>query len=310
MFIVLLFISRSKMRRSEEALRQSEEKFKAIANHTVNWETWFGPDGQCLWVNPAVARFTGYSPAEILAAPDSKEMVIAPADRDMVAEQLAQALRGGSGEGFEFRYLHKDGSIRWLNVVWQSIFDGQGRPLGVRVSGQDITERKQAEESLRLQSAALNAAANAIVIIDRTGVIQWVNPAFCRQTGYSAAEAIGRNPLDLVNSDHHDPAFFQHIWDTLLAGQVWQGETISRNKDGSLYTEEQTITPLRNPQGELTHFIAINQDITARKALQAENQKLTEQFYQTQKMDSIGQLAGGLLMTLTICWCPLWALPS
>lgn len=155
-------------------------------------------------------------------------------------------------------------------------------------------ERQHAEETLHLQSTALNAAANAILIADRTGLIQWVNPAFCDLTGYTAAEAIGKDLRELVKSGQHDQAFYKNLWDTILSGQVWRGEIINRRKDGSLYTEEETITPVRNPQGKISHFIAIKQDVTPRKTLEAENQKLTEQFYHAQKMDSIGQLAGGI----------------
>jgi two-component system cell cycle sensor histidine kinase/response regulator CckA len=155
-------------------------------------------------------------------------------------------------------------------------------------------ERQQAEEVLHLQSAALNAAANAILITDRVGLVQWVNPAFCDLTGYTAAEVIGKDSRELVKLDQHDQAFYKNLWDTILSGQVWRGEIVNRRKDGSLYPEEETIIPVRSPQGKITHFIAIKQDITRRKALEAENQKLAEQFYQAQKMDSIGQLAGGI----------------
>jgi PAS domain S-box-containing protein len=118
--------------------------------------------------------------------------------------------------------------------------------------------------------AALNAAANAIVITDRTGIILWVNPAFCEITGYTAEEAAGRNPSERVKSGQHDPEFYRDLWETILAGRVWHGEVINRRKDGSLYTEEQSVTPVRDAQGEITHFIAVKQDVTARKHAEAD----------------------------------------
>lgn len=154
--------------------------------------------------------------------------------------------------------------------------------------------RREAEAQLRLQSAALAAAANAIVITDRAGIIQWVNPAFTRLTGYELAEAVGRNPRDLVKSDQQDPAVYADLWQTIMAGQSWQGEMVNRRKDRSLYSEEQTITPLLDEAGQITHFIAIKQDVTARKQLEAENRQLLAQIYQAQKMESIGRLAGGI----------------
>jgi len=119
------------------------------------------------------------------------------------------------------------------------------------------------EQHLSLRSTALESAANAIVITDREGRITWVNPAFTRLTGYTAAEAIGRNPR-LLKSGQHDPAFYRKMWETILAGQVWHGELVNRRKDGRLYHEEQTITPVRHADGTISHFIGIKQDISER----------------------------------------------
>ena len=123
--------------------------------------------------------------------------------------------------------------------------------------------------AMRLQSAALNAAANAMVITDGDGTIVWVNRAFCAMTGYSAAEAIGKNPRDLVKSGVHDQALYAELWRTIRAGQVWRGELTNRRKDGTLYPEMQTITPVTDA-GAITHFIAIKQDLTEQKALESQ----------------------------------------
>jgi PAS domain S-box-containing protein len=172
-------------------------------------------------------------------------------------------------------------------IEWRTSFlrDGDGRLVSRLSSGTDITERDRAEAQLRLQSAALNAAANAMVITDRAGLIEWVNPAFSDLTGYTAAEAVGKNPRDLVKSDQYDQAFYKNLWDTILSGQVWRGELINRRKDGSLYTEEQTITPLRDPQGEIRHFIDVKQDITERK-------RAERQFRQRAQLSALGATVG------------------
>jgi PAS domain S-box-containing protein len=128
-----------------------------------------------------------------------------------------------------------------------------------------MRNQQKADAQLHVQGAALAAAANAIVITDRAGLIEWVNQAFSDLTGYTAAEAAGKNPRDLVKSGQHDPVFYQTLWHTILSGQVWRGEMINRRKDGRLYTEEQAITPVRDAQGGISHFIAIKQDITQRK---------------------------------------------
>jgi two-component system cell cycle sensor histidine kinase/response regulator CckA len=146
---------------------------------------------------------------------------------------------------------------------------------------------KETESALQLQSAALNAAAHAMIITDREGAIEWVNPAFTALTGYSAEEAVGRNPRELVRSGVHEPAFYKDLWDTILAGKMWRGEMTNRRKDGTRYVEEQTITPVKNAHGDVTHFIAIKRDLTDEKRMEA-------QFLQAQKMEIVGRLAGGI----------------
>jgi PAS domain S-box-containing protein len=118
-----------------------------------------------------------------------------------------------------------------------------------------------AEPGTRLLLAALEAAANAVVITDRMGVITWVNPAFMRITGYSREEAVGQTP-HLLRSGEHAPAFYRQLWESVLAGRVWRGRIVNRKKDGSHYVEEQVITPVRDGAGEITHFVAIKQDVT------------------------------------------------
>lgn len=116
----------------------------------------------------------------------------------------------------------------------------------------------------RLQLAALDAVANAIVFTDSRGVILWVNAAWGTMTGYSRAEVLGQNPR-ILKSGAQSRAFYGELWRTILSGRVWRGELVNKRKDGSLYTEEETITPLCDPDGKVTHFIAIKQDISDRK---------------------------------------------
>ncbi|MEN6586862.1 MAG: EAL domain-containing protein [Sulfuricella sp.] len=159
------------------------------------------------------------------------------------------------------------GEVRWMKAeaMPEVLQDGDIVWDGVQV---DITERKRAEAQLRLQSAALEAAANAIVITDTDAVVQWANPAFLALTGYLMEEIIGRNPKDLTRSGRQEPAFYRSLWQTILAGRVWHGEMVNRRKDGSLYHEEMTITPVPDDTGAIRHFIAVKQDISARKQVE------------------------------------------
>ena len=127
-------------------------------------------------------------------------------------------------------------------------------------------------EKRQVQAAALEAAANGIVITDNAGTIEWVNLAFSSFTGYTREEIIGKHTR-ILKSGKQDPAFYKALWETITAGRGWHGELINRRKDGSTYIEEMTITPVRDELGEIRHFISIRQDITGRKHAEAALQK-------------------------------------
>ena len=143
----------------------------------------------------------------------------------------------------------------------------------MEIPGYAGVERRSSEAELRLLSAALEAAANGIVITDPEGTILWVNPAFTAVTGYTAEEALGQNPR-LLKSGKHDRPFYSDLWNTILAGKVWRGELTNRRKDGTPYAEEMTITPVLDEGGTIRNFIAMKQDVTQRKRAE-EKLKLT-----------------------------------
>src|SRR5450631_1102862 len=124
---------------------------------------------------------------------------------------------------------------------------------------------------------ALEGAGAGIVLTDREGTIQWVNAEFSRLTGYSRENAVGQNPR-ILKSGVHDHSFYADLWRTILSGSAWQGEIVNRRKDGTLYTEEQSITPVFNDQQEVTHFIAIKRDITARKRTEEQLRESQERY--------------------------------
>lgn len=129
--------------------------------------------------------------------------------------------------------------------------------------------RLQSLDTLRVQAMALRSAANGVMITDRTGTITWVNPATCSITGYSADELVGRHTR-ILKSGRHDQAFYARLWETVMRGDRWSGTIVNRRKDGSEYQEEQTIAPVLDENGAITHFIAIKQDVTEQRRIQAE----------------------------------------
>ena len=150
----------------------------------------------------------------------------------------------------------------------------------------DVEERYKAEETRRRLVTAIEQARESIVITDNRGVIEYVNPAFTDVTGYSRDEVIGLTPR-VIRSGEHDTDFYRTIWETITAGRVWQGRIVNRRKDGTLFTESATISPVRNTNGKITHFVAVKRDITHEVELEA-------QLRQAQKMEAIGTLAGGI----------------
>ena len=164
--------------------------------------------------------------------------------------------------------------------------EADGRVNHVLALLDDIDARKQAETERERLSVAIEQAAEVIVITDAQGTIEYVNPAFTTVTGYSRAEAIGQNS-HLLKSGQQDAAFYHNLWETLAAGKVWQGRFVNRKKNGTLYTEEATISPVLDAAGRITNYVAAKRDITEHLSLHA-------QLTQAQKMEAVGRLAGGV----------------
>lgn len=140
------------------------------------------------------------------------------------------------------------------------------------VYGLDITKRKKTEDSLRKLTRAVNQSSASIVITDTKGVIEYVNPGFVNTTGYSPKEVIGKNP-SVLKSGYTKQEEYGEMWKTILSGEEWKGEFHNRKKNGDLYWETATISPVKNERGEITHFIAVKEDITERKAAEALHKK-------------------------------------
>ena len=213
--------------------------------------------------------------------------LIHPEDREAMVKYLERIISQKAPFDKEYRIIRvNDREERWVYGRGELVFAENGSLLKMFGTIQDVTERKKSEELIALHSRALESAANAIVITDREGKIISVNPAFSRFTGYSANEAVGKNPK-ILNSGTQPPSFYKNLWDTIISGQVWRGDIVNKRKDGSFYDEEMTITPVHDAKGQISYFIAIKQDITERKNLHAE-------LAQMQKMESIGTLASGI----------------
>ena len=287
------FTDISAQKQIEAQLRDSEIRFSTIATATFDGMVMADPTGRISFWNPAAERILGYTAAEAIG--QDLHRLIAPARYHQAAiaglGMFAKTGQGAAvGQSLELCALRKDGKEIAVELSLSAVaIDEQWHAIGIM---RDISLRKQADATLQLAHAAMDAAANGVAITDIKGTIIWINQAFTTLTGYSAEEAIGQNPRVLQSGQHEGP-FYENLWRTISSGQIWQGELCNRRKDGTLYHEEMTITPVRQ-NGQVTHFIAIKQDIAARKQAEEERQQMEVQLRQAQKLESIGQLAAGI----------------
>ncbi len=263
-------------RNSELALRESDLRFRQIAEniHEIFWMA--EPDGsRMLYVSPAYEQICGRSCASLYAKPAHWIEPIVEEDRSRVIRGLGEV---GNGVCFEldFRLSRPDASIRWLRVRGFPVRDAAG--IVVRACGicEDITERRSAEVELRKLSRAVEQSPVSIIITDNAGAIEYVNGKFVEVTGYSAAEVLGKNPR-LLNSGRTPRKVFTELWAAITAGEEWQGEFLNRRKDGELFWEFATISPIRNTEGQTTNFVAVKEDITARKHAEAALDKVEKE---------------------------------
>ncbi len=258
------------LRSAEAALRESEARLAGLVDSVPDAILALDEAHRLVVFNPAAERLFGCSAADALGS--LVDRFIPTAFRSAHTEILHRFGRNGAVQPDPGRRLHiqaqrADGSVFPAEATL-SVAEAHGQRL-FTVILRDLTQAQAAEERQRVQSAALAATASALVITDRDGRIEWVNPAYTRLTGYTVAEVLGQTPR-VLKSGRHSPTFYTTMWATILSGTTWRGELVNRRKDNSLYQEEQTITPVLDEHGLVTHFIAVKQDITERKQRERE----------------------------------------
>jgi PAS domain S-box-containing protein len=235
-----------------------------------------------IW-NKACEELTGTKAAEVLGCNDQwkpfypeKRAVLADIVIDNNLGDMPTLYNGYSRSPLSSDGLQADGWYGALNgrdrfIIFDAapIRDAEGMTIAAIETLQDITDRKRAEETLSILSLAIEQTPTAVIITSHDGTIEYVNPHFTLITGYSAKEAIGKNPR-ILKSDLHPPEFYKELWETLLSGNAWHGEFRNKRKNGELYWEAAVISPVTDSIGEITHFVGVKEDITARKRMDEE----------------------------------------
>ncbi len=250
-------------KRSESEARLAEAQRIARIG---NW-TWQPEQSRMTWSDQIFHIFQ-LDPADNPADYQRFIELIHPEDRELI-ETLHQRVIEQKQPHFniEHRIISGQGQLRYVNQQAELEYDDSGKLHHIVGIVQDITERHAAETEMRKLSLVVEQIADSIMITDNQGTIEYVNPAFEQTTGYGKQDVIGRNPR-LLKSDQQSESFYQRMWKTILSGQVFSEVIINKRKDGSLYYEEKTITPQKDRQGEITHFISTGKDITERMEVQ------------------------------------------
>ncbi len=261
-------------------------------------------------MNLAAEKDTGFKKAQFIGK--TPQELFGEVEAAALCQNYRKCLETGKSFSFEQCLTFKDDKTWWLTTI-NPLKDDDDRVYRLVSTSLDITQPKQAEIGLRnslKESADIKFAleqAAIVVITDNQGIIEYVNDKFCEISKYNSKELIGKNHR-IINSGYHPKSFFVQMWQTITCGKAWRGEIQNRAKDGTLYWLDTTIVPMLDAQNQVLHYIAISNDITARKQAQTEVhqkakdlekalhklQRTQTQLVQTEKMSGLGQLVAGV----------------
>jgi len=249
-------------RRAEMALRESEERFRNLIEGSLVGIA-IDRAGRPIFANQAYADIFGYAgPDEILRLP-TLERLYHPDDRPRLVRYRVDRLEGRPAPArYEYRGLRQDGTTILVEAQVRSV-TWKGEPA-VQSTVIDVTDHRRTLDNLRKLSLAVEQSPASVVITDTTGAIEYVNAKFVELTGYTLEEVLGRNPR-ILKSGKIPAEVYETLWRTIAAGREWRGELLNRKRNGELYWESVSISPIKTADGTVTHFLAVKEDITLRK---------------------------------------------
>lgn len=268
---------RRERRQAVAALRDKERQFRLLLDSTAEGICGLDSAGRCTWANQACARLLGYDSPEALVGKVFHEQVRSarpdgtPLPPD--ASRIRRAYQGGEELHIEDEHFRRADGTTFDVEWWSHPIRSNGALLGAVVTFLDISSRIKREAEVRKLSRAIEQSASSVAITDINGNLEYVNRRFTETTGYRPAEVLGENPR-LLKSGKHPPEFYHKLWETISGGRSWRGELCNRKKNGELYWEATSITPLHGSDGQITHFVAVKEEITAVKQERAVNELL------------------------------------
>ena len=283
-------------KRAEDELRESRRRYAGLLAHLPGMAYRCPTDRfQAMdFVSDGCRDLTGYAPEDLVGgAAASFNDLICPEYRDKMAKQWRNALAQRLKAEAEYEIRTRSGETKWVWEQGEGVYDEDNRLVAVEGFIADVTDRKRAGAERERLTAAIEQSGDVVLITDAAGTILYVNEAFAKITGYSREEAIGQNP-NILKSGRQDPEFYRQMWARLGSGKPWEGRFVNRRKDGRLYTEMATISPVRDAGGRIVNYVAVGRDVSQQLLDQAEKEHLQSQLLQAQKMESIGRLAGGV----------------
>ena len=249
-------------KQAEEALLESEKRFRELVDLLPQSVYEIDLEGNFTFSNRFGIESTGYTENEIEKGVNTFQLFV-PEDRERVQQNFRKILRGEEFDDHEYTILRKDGST-YPSLIYSNAIIRDNKPVGIRGIVLDITERKNAEDELLKHFHIIEQSPVSIVITDTNGDIEYVNPRFTRVTGYTFEESIGQNPR-LMKSGEQPLERYKEMWSMITSGKEWKGEFHNKKKNGELFWEFASISPIINSEGIVTNFVAVKEDITKRK---------------------------------------------